>query len=226
MENSCIRDCVEGILLKGIKVWQLQIPQDDVSNGVRLMEDDHELLRIGESLGVPADILNSLPTLFCERPGWLASDEARQALTLAAEQAQIYSLVSSVREALSKVELVLRREVDPERLGAVLATLAFLAMERFCPEAQRMCQELERSPGTEEAIARYAHAIAQGNWELAKEVHAQVMASEAGQIIDTMIHRQLRRAFTAMVVGDSGALARILADIFTEAIGRVKHADN
>lgn len=227
MTVRCIRDCFGDILLAGIKAWGLPISEQEVREGMRLFEDDDELVRVGESVGVPRDTLVRLPAQLRECPGYLNTDEARQALARAAAQSQIQRLAQEVGSALGKVEATLRQEAFTERFTTMLATLAFLAIWRFCPDVRRACRANAcLVDGSEVDGDRYADAVARDDRELTTKIESQSLATPVGQGVVRLLRRHARRLFTLAVAGDHFAVVSVLADIFAQVVKEAENAHN
>lgn len=217
MTNTLIRDCLENILLNGIKVWDINIPQELIRDGVQLFENDDEVMQAAKSLGIAPDILHRLPGQWSKCSPY--SDELQKALIQAGKANNVGNLVRAIVEASDKLRTVLVSEVDPERLTTVLVGLVFLAMGRSSAEVREIYQEvggIEESP--EQAISYYAAVLAGGNWELAQRIHTLAAGTEMGRIVNWAICRRARRLFTLLVAGDRSGMADILTDIFTEII--------
>ena len=211
-----VRDALEAVLLAGIKAWGLQISNDAVRDGVRCWEDDSELLTAANCLNVPGDALSNLPGMLERHPGILESKESHQAFQNAS-QGQVERMATEISEVLSMLERTLRDEVDPDYFSSVLGTLVYLAMDKFCPQRQKATRLPALPDGTSDyPLTRYAGVVASGGWRAAKEVYAQVIVTELGRLIDKVVRRQARRAFTMLAVGDRQALAMLLALIIEE----------
>ncbi|MFH1087564.1 MAG: hypothetical protein V1737_03145 [Chloroflexota bacterium] len=218
---TMIRDALEAILLAGVKAWGLQISTDAVSDGVRFLDDDGELLTVAECLNVPGNVISNLTSLLEQHPGILDSQESHQAFR-DASQGQVEGMVKELSEVLGMFKVTLRHEVDPDYLSNILGTLVYLGMEKFCPEVR----QASRSPGLPDETAgyslrQYADAVVAAGSPEAKKAHLRIMKTELGRLIDHLVRRQARRIFTLLAFGDGQALAMALAQIIEE----VKHAD-
>lgn len=219
---TLIRDALEAVLLAGVKVWGLEVSDDQVRDGVRCFQDDEEVLDAAEALDVPGDVLSILPGFLEQHPGILEREEVHRAFGEANHE-RIDFMIEEVSEALGILKPLLRDEVEPDYFGIVFGTLAFLTMESFCPEVWQVSQMLGLlEENTGHAITRYANAIVTGGWPMARRIRAQIIATELGQVIDRIIHRQSRRTFTLLAFGDRPALAIVLVQIMKE----VNYADN
>jgi len=218
---TAIRDALEAVLLAGVKAWDLAISDDQVRDGLRCFDDDSELLAAADALVVPRDVLSSLPSLLEQHPGILDSEDARRAFH-DASRGRAEAMVTEISETLDRLEPILRHEVDPDGFSAILSTLAYLAIERFCPEASKASQPaVLLGETTGYSLTRYAEDVAGAGWQLARKVYARIMVTELGQVIGRVIHRQARRVFTLLAAGDRQALAMILTQIMEE----VQHGD-
>ncbi len=175
MGVTCVRDCLESLLVVGVKVWGLPVAENEVRDGARLFDDDAELLRAGECVGVPREKVDNVMTYLREHPGFLGSDEARRALALAGEDSRIHALANEVMESLGKIQGTLRRQLDPEVFGTVLETLAFLAMGGFSLEVKRACQEIGYPA---DSLHGYADGVLWGEWDMIVRVDRAVLATE------------------------------------------------
>lgn len=225
MADTLIRDCLENILLNGIKVWELSIPQENIRDGVHLFESDGEVVQAAKSLGIAPGILDHLAVKWLEPSP--DGDGLRKALTRAGEVNQIGNLARAVVEASDKLRAVLASETDPERLATILAGLVFLAMGRFSIEVREIYQDVGCTKGSpEQAVSYYAVGVAEGNWELAKRIHTLAAGTEIGRIVTGAMCRRARQLFTLVVAGDRSGLADILAEIFTEVMREGKNDHN
>lgn len=221
MPNIVIRDCLEAVLLAGIKLWGLEFSEEDIRDGVKLFEDDAELVRAGECLGMSPQSLNSLVTYLCEHPDFLGSEEAHHALASAGERAQVRALVNDVAAALRKVEGTLLRQVDPEAFGTVLETLAFLAMGRFSIEVRQVCLGIGYPADSPEAVRRYTDSVANREWDMIKIVDRAVLASELGSVASTVVRRHARRVFSLAVCNRYPDLVAVLTEMAREIMDNV-----
>jgi hypothetical protein len=219
---TLIRDALEAVLLAGVKAWGLEVSAAEVRDGVQCFQDDCEILTAAEALGIPENTLITLPCFLEHHPGVMDGEEACRAFHDAYRE-WVESMVKEVSAALAILEPLFRREVDPDYFGSVLGTLLYLGMERFCPGAWKGSQSpilLDETVGY--PLTRYADAIVRGGRQVARRAHTRLMTTELGRVIDQLVGRQSRRAFTLLMVGDRPALAMILAQIIEE----VNHGDN
>jgi hypothetical protein len=215
MRSTSVRDCLETVLLAGIQVWGLGIAEHEVKDGVRLFEDDDEVLHAGECVGVPREKVYSFMTYLREHPGFLSSDEVRCALAQAGENWQVHGLVNEVMRALEKIEGRLRHQVDPEAFSTVLETLAFLAMGKFNPEVKRVCQEIDYPA---DGLRRYADGVVRGEWDMIASVGRAVLASELGSVVSVVVRRHARRVFSLALCAEYPALVAVLTDMAREIL--------
>lgn len=225
MGTTCIRDCLGDVLLAGIKAWGLDTTEAQLREGLALFGDDDELVRAGEAVGVPPNVLRMLPKQLGECPSYLESRGARQTLVRAAEERQVPKLVNTVMDALGKVEDTLRHEAHSDRPSTILSTLAFLAMSRFCPQVRQPGDATCSVEGSESPMRCYVDAVVHDDRDLATKIEAQALATGVGQIVSRLLGRHARRTFTLAVAGDHSALAGVLADILAQAVREVGNGD-
>lgn len=218
MPSTTIRDCLESLLVVGVQVWRLPIAECEVRDGVRSFDDDAEVLRAGECVGVPREKVDNVMTYLREHPGFLGSDEAWRALALAGENSQIHGLVNEVAEALGKVQGTVQWQVDPEAFSTTLETLAFLAMGRVSPEVKRVCQEIGYPA---DSLRRYADGIVRGEWDMIVRVDRALLATELGSLVSTVARRHARRVFSLAICAKYPALVIVLADMAREILDYV-----
>ena len=109
----------------------------------------------------------------------------------------------------------------------MLATLAFLAMWRFCPEVKQACRANTcLVDGSKVDGGRYADAVARDDRELTTKIESQALATPVGQIIVRLLRRHARRLFTLAVARDHSAVVSVLADIFAQVVKEAEDAHN
>jgi len=221
-----ILDAFEAIMVAGVKTWGLEITGDEVRDGVRCLEGEQELLALADCLGVPGKALSDLPGLLKRRPGILDDEDTRQALG-EAYRGRMEATVKETAEALGSLRPLFRNEVDPDYFSSVLGTMTFLAMRNCCHEAQTMCEALgflQENLGP--PLLQYVQAVVADGYKVVKKVHADILTSRLGQVVDRVLRRRAQRIFTLLVASDHSALAMALAQIFTEVMKEVNDVDN